>query len=366
MTTAPPDDIVASVSALLARIGMDAPSDGESEVRSGAVAPLKGDGSNRRFWRVTLPGSRRAIIVAPEKQEERCLREAGSVWKIGRHLRSVGVPVPELYGFAEESGVLLCEDLGDVQLHSIACSTDFADEEAVGRLRGLYRQTLDVLVTMQIRGAENFDSGWCWDTPRYDRELMLARESGYFLSAFWQGSLGQQVPEGLSAEFASLADVASEAPASFFLHRDFQSRNIMIKDSRVRIIDFQGGRLGPLGYDLASLLLDPYAALPPWFQEELYDYYTQRLQQEAAIDLHQFHRCYPALALQRNLQILGAFSYLSTVSGKPFFRGYIAPALDSLLCLARRSRQPSLPVLVAVVERARLLMTKIQASFSGR
>ena len=118
---------------------------------------------------------------------------------------------------------------------------------------------------MQVRGAVSFDPKWCWDTPQYDRMLMLERESGYFLQAFWQDLLGMEEPPGLQEEFFELADRAARIPAGYFLHRDFQSRNIMIHGGEACIIDFQGGRLGPLAYDLASLLIDPYVALPDDF-----------------------------------------------------------------------------------------------------
>jgi hypothetical protein len=317
--------------------------------------PLKGDGSSRRFWRLIIPEVFRGIVVAPEKGDEKCLREAGSVWKIGSHLRAAHIPVPEFYGYDEASGVVVCEDLGDTNLHSLAASTDFTDPRSLERLREVYRETLDVLIAMQTRGVQGFDTSWCWDTPVYDRDLMLERESGYFLRAFWQGLLGQPIPDGLTAEFARLASAAAESPASFFLHRDFQSRNVMIKEGRVRIIDFQGGRLGPLAYDLASLLLDPYANLPIWLQDELYDYYLQQVQLALAIDTEEFHRSYPLLALQRNLQIIGAFSYLSTIAGKPFFRSYLDPAVASLLRLVKGRCQSDFPILTFVAEQSRLL-----------
>lgn len=354
MTSLVPEEIITQVSSLLHAMPVDVKNADCREVLS--FEALKGDGSSRRFWRATIAGSFNGIVVAPEKYEERCLREAVSVWKIGSHLRSAGVPVPELYGFDDATGVLVCEDLGDTHLHGYACATDFSDERSVGSLRKMYRETLDVLVAMQFSGARGFDSGWCWDTPVYDRELMLERESGYFLRAFWQGLLVQQVPDGLLDEFMLLADVAAASPACFFLHRDFQSRNVMIKEQRVRIIDFQGGRLGPLQYDLASLLLDPYAGLPRWFQDEMYDYYLQLVQFEIEIDQKQFHRSYLALALQRNLQILGAFSYLSDVCGKEFFRQYIRPAIVSLVRLLRESKELDLPVLVSVAERAHKML----------
>jgi aminoglycoside/choline kinase family phosphotransferase len=184
---------------------------------------------------------------------------------------------------------------------------------------------------MQVRAADGFDPAWCWDTPRYDRQLMVERESGYFLRACCTDLLGLDFDRpAVAAECNLLADEAAQAPAGFFLHRDFQCRNIMLADGSVRFIDFQGGRIGPLAYDLASLLLDPYAALPEGIQEHLIGVYLRALREEIAYDPEQFRHEYLALALQRNLQIIGAFAFLSQVRRKPFFVRYLEPALASL------------------------------------
>ncbi len=356
MILSPTEEMISRVISLLKKEKTKAHSADISRERL-SFELLKGDGSNRKFLRVILPDSFRVIAIAPEKEEEQFLREASSVWTIGSHLRYVGVPVPAIYGFDQLTGLIICEDLGDRQLHGYACDTDYSDPVAVAQLRGLYRKTLDVLIAMQFRGAESFDTMWCWDTPVYDKGLMLERESGYFIKAFWQGIIQQETPTGLHAEFRALAEAASMVSSQFFLHRDFQSRNVMIKDQQIRVIDFQGGRLGPLAYDLASLLLDPYAGLPIWFQDEMYEYYIQQVSGIAEIDTEQFQHDYLLLGLQRNLQIIGAFSHLSTVCGKVFFNKYIAPSVASLLRLAQASSKPHLPVLISAVKYAQEKIT---------
>lgn len=313
---------------------------------------LRGDGSNRKFIRVNLPDGRKVIAIAPESGQQHSLREAFSVVKIGNHLYASGVPVPQIYAYDEEKGLVICEDLGDQQLHEFACNTDFSDEKSVTQLRKLYQKTLDVLLVMQIQGSESFNAEWCWDSPKYDKKLMLERESGYFLSAFWQGVLEKDIPKGLLDEFKMLSEAASRVSVNNFLHRDFQSRNVMVHKNHIRVIDFQGGRLGPLQYDLASLLIDPYAGLPVWFQDELYNYYVQKIGQLMSCNVQQFHRDYLALAIQRNLQIIGAFSHLSRVCDKPFFKVYITPALSSLLRLCKESTDPYLPVLTTTAKYA--------------
>lgn len=286
------------------------------------------DGSTRRFWRVVHADKALCVIAAPAGRSSAELAESRSAWKIGKHLHEKGVPVPELYGWDEESGVLLFEDLGDVRLHDIIAQPGGSERSDAGP--DYYRAALEQLAKMQIVGADGFDPAWCCDSPRYDVPLMLERESGYFLRAFWQGLLGQKENSGVEEEFQAIAEIAGKAAADYFLHRDFQSRNIMVKDGKVRFIDFQAGRLGPLGYDVASLLVDPYAALTPQFQEELLGFYGSAIAGRCPGSEEDFFKYYSFLAVQRNLQIIGAFAFLSKVRGKGFFTAYIVPALLAL------------------------------------
>ncbi|HER63361.1 MAG TPA: hypothetical protein ENO11_05225 [Desulfobacteraceae bacterium] len=204
---------------------------------------------------------------------------------------------------------------------------------------------------MQVKGGEGFDASWCWQTPVYDRALMLERESGYFLQALCHDFFGLEPDTGtLNREFGLIAEMAGKAPAGFFLHRDFQSRNIMITDGAIRIIDFQGGRLGPLGYDLASLLIDPYVCLSKELQEALLDEYLSELLKQVKYDPHALREEYLYLSLQRNLQILGAFAFLGKQRGKSFFLPFIQPALLSIRELLRKAESAQYPVLVGVID----------------
>ena len=293
------------------------------------ITSMSGDGSSRKFWRVASGSKSLCLAVAPPSDAEKDLAEAHAARSIGLHLLHHGVRVPEQYGWDNESGLLLFEDLGDCKLHEFVMEAR-GKKRLPGTIRPLYTRVVKDLARMQVRGAEGFDTSWCWDTPRYDKNLMLERESGYFLRAFWKGLLGQEEPQGLQEEFVFLAEKAAAIPAVFFLHRDFQSRNIMIYNNQPCFIDFQGGRPGPLAYDLASLLIDPYVALPDDFQIELLEAYLDELEKLITVDRKKFIEEYLLLALHRNLQIVGAFSFLSTERKKVFFRQYIEPALVSL------------------------------------
>ena len=297
------------------------------------ITPLTPDGSLRRFCRMQHQNGRKAVAIAPPPDDATVLREAISGWHIGRHLLTCKAPVPELYGFDEQSGLLICEDLGNQRLHDLV-----QQGKKTEQVMHLYRQTVTELARMQVQGCAGFDVAWCWDTPQYDRTLMMERESGYFLQALCQNFLQLDIDkEKITLDFKVLAGKVSQAQASFFLHRDFQSRNIMVHQDQVYFIDYQAGRLGPLAYDLASLLIDPYAALSASMQEELLDHYFIALTSLLPYDREQFQQEYLVLALQRNLQILGAFAFLSQQRKKPFFRQYLAPALKSLQTLLAKT-----------------------------
>jgi hypothetical protein len=324
-------DILQSAQELLIDNGMLTKSEAGKIVSADCCSKIDSDGSTRRFWRVKKDGRPFCLIAAPAGQGSDELAESRSAWEIGSHLWENEVPVPELFGWDSRTGVLLFEDLGDTRLHDVVL------KEKVMRDNGpwktvitFYQATLEQLAAMQFRGAQGFKESWCWDSGRYDIPLMVEKESGYFLRAFWQGLLGHSFDDGVQEELLDIARLAGEAPADFFLHRDFQSRNIMIKEGAVRFIDFQGGRLGPLGYDLASLLIDPYCNLPELLQERLVAIYLKAINNHIIVDEAEFTRQFMLLAFQRNMQIVGAFSFLYKVRQKLFFLDFIKPSLVSL------------------------------------
>jgi aminoglycoside/choline kinase family phosphotransferase len=296
---------------------------------------IPSDGSSRKFWRVTDRDRPVCIVGAPQGSEVTDLAEARAAWEIGRHLSSVGAAVPGLFGRNEEVGLILFEDLGTVSLHDIVRSTVDGDSAPHGNIEELLRSVVRELAFMQCSGVKGFDTAWCWDTSVYSVALMVEKEAKYFLNAFWRDLLGQGERPGVEEELRDIASRAGEASADFFLHRDCQSRNIMISNGRPFFIDYQGGRLGPLGYDIASLLIDPYTRLPEELQEKLLAFYVSCLASHLEIEKERFLLEYELLALQRNLQIIGAYSFLYGVKGKLFFRQFLLP---SLLMLQKRLR----------------------------
>ena len=308
---------------------------------------MAGDGSDRRFFR--LPGEPNLVLLCHPQPPGQEVTENDSYFLIGRHLKARGVPVPEIQVYCREEGWMLLEDVGDLSLASIVGGAQNGAE-----ILGWYRQALAILVGQQLEGNQGFNPAWCFDTPAVTRPFLLERECRYFVRAFLQGYLGLEVEEvELAPDFERLLAGCRPEESPFFLHRDFQSKNLFVQGERLRVLDFQGGRLGPLGYDLAALLIDPYVDLKPAWQEELLSVYLDLLRQHLSFDPQDFREQYEHLALCRNLQILGAFGFLTREKGKSQFARYIPRGVAGL---RRRlaDRAGAFPRLAAVAEEIRL------------
>jgi aminoglycoside/choline kinase family phosphotransferase/GTP:adenosylcobinamide-phosphate guanylyltransferase len=291
---------------------------------------LKGDGSDRTWHRVSR-GKSSVVLVDHGLPPEDDPCEADSFFFIGHHLRSKGIPVPRIYDYDRPSGTVALEDLGDLHLQTVVRCTP--DREAMVTH---YQAVMDILVTMGIDGAKGFDPAYAYQSPSYDRELIVETEAKYFVTAFLNGYKGLTIGfEELHEEFELIAEMAVNTDQIGFLHRDFQSRNILVRNERHYVIDFQGGRLGPLQYDLASLLIDPYVQLPQDVQDRLLSYYLTRLSKVMPVDPSRFLQAYQYCAINRNLQILGAFAFLSRQKGKKDFEAYIPGAIQTLEALIR-------------------------------
>jgi aminoglycoside/choline kinase family phosphotransferase len=283
---------------------------------------LPGDGSRRVFYRLSAEQGSFIVMEYPPL-DMAAEKENLSYLRIGKHLLGKGISVARIFRYDLQHGWFIMEDLGQRNLQEIALGTENRID--------IYKMVLELLVKLQIEGREDFNPEWCAHTKRYDRLLMERHESGYFLTYFVQGFLGLE-PDltELTSSFSHLSYKASLADGDFFLHRDFQSRNLIIRGDRIGIVDWQGGRMGPLQYDLASLLIDPYVVLRGEERKHLYDYYITLIERRLPGVSSSFSRYYPYLAIQRNLQVLGAFSYLGSILGKRWFLDYIPPALKSL------------------------------------
>ncbi len=288
-------------------------------------APLAGDGSRRSFWRFHAPGQSRTYVAVESAPVDAISKKENRAYlMIGGHLYEKGVPVPEMLGADLENGWFILEDMGDCSLQDSL--------HLPGDRLALYQRVVGTLIEMQTRGSEGFDRSWTCQTETYDRMVMRRYESDYFLESFIVSYLAIEPERAvLERAFDHLAEAASGGARSrFFLHRDFQSRNIMVTEQGLGILDWQGARLGPLAYDLASLLIDPYVGLSVDEQRQIYGDYLALLRETLPEEERSVEMSYPYLALQRNLQILGAFSFLTRAMGKSYFEAYIPGAVGTL------------------------------------
>lgn len=298
---------------------------GKAESLDYDVQNLEGDGSDRRWFRL-ISGKSSTVVADHGIRPPSGVVEADAFVSIGRHLKSKAVPVPEILLYDRFCGLVFTEDLGDRNLHQEVCL------RGSGRIESLYREVVEIWAHMAVNGAEGFDPGWTWQTSHYDKKVILENECRYFQDRFLKLYLGLNVADSrLEDDFSRLADLLLDSALPGLIHRDFQSRNIMLTINGPKLIDFQGARLGPVQYDLASLLIDPYTNLDPGLKKDLLTYALECLGRHLAFDKGKFLRGYRLCAVSRNLQILGAFAFLSRIKGKPFFKAYIRPAVAALL-----------------------------------
>ncbi len=286
---------------------------------------LKGDGSDRNWYRLTS-GNRSLVMADHGIRKTQSTSEVDSFVAIGRHLHDKDLPVPKIYLYDTFSGLVFMEDLGDVNLQILVLNTENPDQTIA-----YYKSVISLLGNLSLSGAEDFDPLWTYQTSGYDRDLILEKECRYFVDAFLRNCLGMNIRfKDLENEFSSLADSALEFSVNGFMHRDMQSRNIMVKNNRFYFIDFQGGRLGPVQYDLASLLMDPYVELSSRVRNLLLNFSVHTLSSVLKVDPDDFLAGYKYCSITRNLQILGAFAYLSHTKGKRYFEKYIPNAINTL------------------------------------
>lgn len=288
-----------------------------------AIEGLPGDGSERRFFRLRQ-GDRHAVLLISPRQKHDGIDENDSYFLIGKHLFERGVPVPRFFWTDVARGIFLLEDLGDHHLQTLA-------RRWRGNLFALYGRVVQLLVDLHRRAADGFNADYCFDCAVYDSAFVYHRELEYFRERFLNGCLGLEIgPDDLRHDFERLAEAAGDASRSHVIHRDFQSRNIMVRAQALRLIDFQGMRFGPPAYDLASVLIDPYVAIPHGLERRLVVLYWTKAGRELACSFRHFVESYRAVRLCRNFQILGAYGYLGVVKGKRQFLRYIPLAWQQL------------------------------------
>ncbi|MEM5789174.1 MAG: phosphotransferase [Syntrophobacteraceae bacterium] len=315
------------------------------------IVPLAGDGSDRKFYRIKTDNTSFVALISPRTRGD-SVDENDSYFAIGRHLRERRIPVPKILFSDPQSGLFLLEDVGDLHLQAFALRNRRS-------LENIYRRVLHLLACFHHKVPDGFSPDFCFDTALYDQRFIFERELEYFRKSFLVGYLGLEIDEELlRSDFENLAEAAGVTDMRHVFHRDFQSRNVMVHQNGLRVIDFQGMRFGPPAYDLASLLLDPYVKLPARLQETLAGLYWSAAGRFIGCSQGRFLKTYTAVRLCRNLQILGAFGFLGIVKGKAQFLQYIPWAwvqLREWLFNRCGGKYPELEKLVIRIESARLV-----------
>jgi NDP-sugar pyrophosphorylase family protein/tRNA A-37 threonylcarbamoyl transferase component Bud32 len=306
---------------------------------------LAGDGSDRNWYRLEAAANRLILAdhgITPVYEGS----EIGAFVEIGNHLRACGLPVPRIYDYDAFSGLVFLEDLGDVHLQRVVRQANSFE-----RIESLYRAAIDTLLDFTAKAADGFDPRWTCQSRAYDRELILEKECRYFVEALLTGYLKMDVAiEHLWPEFEELARRLLDNGVPGLIHRDFQSRNIMVREKKQYLIDFQGMRHGPVQYDLASLLIDPYVNLDAALRQKLLEYAAQQAELLLDSDPERFIQGYEYCRVARNLQMLGAFGYLSRVQGKSDFERWIPDASFMLADHIKSIGNRNFPKLAAIAQ----------------
>lgn len=282
------------------------------------VLPISG--SERRYIRIFTEGESVMGVFNENVVENK------AYFSFTESFLKNGVLVPKIFQVSDDSKYYLVEDLGDDQLFDriLQCGGQLSPE-----LKAHYHKSLEGLVGMQVVAHKDIDYSKSFPIDQFNQEA-IQWDLNYFKYNYLKLS-GLSFDEYLlEADFKVLMSYLLEVPTDYFMFRDFQSRNIMIKDDQPYFIDFQGGRKGPLVYDVASLLFQAKAQLSNETRSELFDYYESVLLRETEIDAKDLKKQFYAFALLRTLQVLGAYGFRGFFEKKPHFIESIPYAIANL------------------------------------
>jgi aminoglycoside/choline kinase family phosphotransferase len=309
-----------------------------------SAVELKAHGSDRKIFRMTEGESSLIGIYNADRAENIAFLT------FSKHFRKWNLPVPEIYAEDLERGIYLEEDLGDVTLFS------FLDKERKAHgvsenVLALYRKVVAALPRFQIQAGKDLDYSVCYPRSRFDRQSMMW-DLNYFKYYFLKLAKIPFNEQELEDDFNAFTDFLLEAEQHFFLYRDFQSRNIMIRAGEPYFIDYQGGRRGALHYDIASLLFDAKADLPFDARAELLQLYLEAAGKLLSLSSEQFLRHYYGYVLIRILQAMGAYGFRGFYERKTHFLQSVPYAIRNLEFVLRHAEFPvKLPALIDVLHR---------------
>lgn len=292
------------------------------------IEELPSSGSNRRYFRLTADDDSTIIGVMGTSEDENI-----AFVKIAEHFLRQGLPVPEVYGMSEDKKFYIQQDLGDNILFKMTekgrtCGS-FNEEE-----REMLRKTMAKLPALQFLGAEGLDFNVCYPQPEFD-ERMISFDLNYFKYCFLKATGIEFSEIKLEDDFRRMSDILMRSTSATFLYRDFQSRNVMFYNNEPYFIDFQGGRKGPIYYDVASFVWQAKANYSEELREELLKTYLDALRQYMPVDETYFRQQLRHFVLFRTLQVLGAYGFRGYFEKKPHFLQSVPYAIDNLRRLLR-------------------------------
>jgi aminoglycoside/choline kinase family phosphotransferase len=309
--------------------------------RNSRVVPLTGDASDRKYFRI-IPADGPSLVIALHAVaiDFAALPFAN----VAGLLRRIPLPVPDILGHSDPLGIVALQDLGDVTLQAHLGASSPAEHAA------LYRQAVALIEQLQRRGAELESDRYLPYGIAFDAEK-LTWELDFFTKHFIEGyrgvSLTAAARRALGEEWAAIVHELAAEPR-VLCHRDYHSRNLMLSDASLYIIDFQDARMGPDTYDLASLLRDSYVDIADRELDEFIAYFLALKGPAPAGEVNEFRRRFDMMALQRNLKALGTFGYQTITRRNPVYIQYMPRTLKyTRLNLAKYPRFDRLHALLA-------------------
>src|SRR5271156_3192270 len=292
------------------------------------IQPVQGElgGSGRKIIRLAN-GEVSAIGILYGVREENV-----AFLEFSRHFLKHGLPVPEIYAEDLNDGAYLEEDFGDTTLFEFL-SKNREGEKIAPQAVEAYRKVVAVLPQFQIEAGRNLDYSVCYPRGSFDRQS-IAWDLNYFKYYFLRLAGISFNEQALEDDFDSLTNFLLSADRDYFLYRDFQSRNIMLRDGQPFFLDYQGGRKGALQYDIASLLYDGKADLPPEMRQSLLDYYLECLGGYVHVNREAFMEHFYAYVYVRIMQAMGAYGFRGFYERKSHFLQSVPYALKNLRWLA--------------------------------
>jgi aminoglycoside/choline kinase family phosphotransferase len=305
---------------------------------------LQGDGSGRSIIRFSNDRFSAIGVLYDVREENAAFLE------FSRHFRRYGLPVPEIYAEDLDSGAYLEEDLGDTTLYHYLSSNRQGSHIGPAAVEA-YRKVVSVLPRFQIEAGRDLNYKVCYPRASFDHQS-IAWDLNYFKYYFLKLAGIPFNEQALENDFSRLARFLLRVDRDYFLYRDFQSRNVMLRDDLPFFVDYQGGRKGALQYDIASLLFDAKADLPPALRQQLLDHYLDAVSGFIQLDRAVFMEHYYAYVYVRIMQALGAYGFRGFYERKVHFLQSVPYALNNVRWLLDNVKLPvALPMLMDTFNR---------------